>query len=352
MKNGWTGGQYSLFRITLGLSIALYFAALVPAGAPPVVSKGLLAFASVASLVLALGFHDRAAAVLLFCAWAWPFGRSSPIHDPDAACVGFLLLAHACLPPAPYGSLAARGRSDPGGGWRFPPRVFALAWILMAAGYGYSGITKLLTPGALVGLGAWLTPLIEIPAASLALVRGARPWIWLALVVLHLSRSLLGVADPSLGMVMLHFFTFDPGWVRGKGEGIERLFYDGSCALCHGAVRFVLAEDPEGRVLRFAPLDSEVFRATVPAEARNRIPDSVVVATREGRLLTRSAGVLHVLERLGGIWRLLAAAGRLVPAPLRDAAYDLVAGTRYRVFGRKDEACPMIPTALRGRFDL
>ena len=37
---------------------------------------------------------------------------------------------------------------------------------------------------------------------------------------------------------------------------------------------------------------------------------------------------------------------------LRDAAYDLVARVRYRIFGRKDEACPFIPAALRGRFDL
>jgi predicted DCC family thiol-disulfide oxidoreductase YuxK len=44
--------------------------------------------------------------------------------------------------------------------------------------------------------------------------------------------------------------------------------------------------------------------------------------------------------------------GRIVPRPLRDAVYDLVARVRYRVFGRKDDACPIIPKALRSRFDL
>ena len=133
---------------------------------------------------------------------------------------------------------------------------------------------------------------------------------------------------------------------------MERLFYDGSCALCHGAVRFVLARDPEGRAFRFAPLDGAAFRAVASDEVRAGLPDSLVLATEEGRLLTRSDAVLHLLGRLGSGWRALARLGGLVPRGLRDDAYDLVARVRYRVFGRKDDACPVIPPALRSRFDL
>ena len=133
---------------------------------------------------------------------------------------------------------------------------------------------------------------------------------------------------------------------------MERLFYDGTCALCHGAVRFVLARDPEGRAFRFAPLDGAAFRAVATDERRASLPDSIVLATDDGRLLTRSDAVLHILGRLGRGWRVLARLGRLVPRGLRDAAYDLVARVRYRVFGRKDDACPVIPPALRSRFDL
>ncbi len=69
------------------------------------------------------------------------------------------------------------------------------------------------------------------------------------------------------------------------------------------------------------------------------------------KLLERSAAVLYTLGRLGGVWRLLAALGRGVPPRLRDALYDAVAATRYRVFGTKTEACPLLPPALRQRFD-
>lgn len=132
----------------------------------------------------------------------------------------------------------------------------------------------------------------------------------------------------------------------------ERLFYDGSCALCHGAVRFVLARDPEGRAFRFAPLDGDAFRAAVPEEVRAGLPDSLVVLTEDGRALTRSEGALHILRALGGGWAFLAGGARLVPRPVRDALYDFVARIRYRVFGRRQEACPRIPPSLRGRFDL
>jgi predicted DCC family thiol-disulfide oxidoreductase YuxK len=132
----------------------------------------------------------------------------------------------------------------------------------------------------------------------------------------------------------------------------ERLFYDGSCALCHWAVRFVLARDREGRAFRFAPLDSDAFRKAAPEAVRKALPDSLVVETRDGRLLTRSSAVIHILGRLGAPWRLLGGVARVLPRALLDVLYDFVARVRYRVFGREADACPVIPKQLRSRFDL
>lgn len=133
---------------------------------------------------------------------------------------------------------------------------------------------------------------------------------------------------------------------------VERLFYDGSCALCHWAVRFLLARDADGSRFRYAPLDGVAFRAVVPEATRTALPDSLALLTADGRLLTRSAAVIHALGRLPGPWRLLGAAAAWLPAALLDALYDGVARIRYRVFGRKQDACPMIPRELRSRFDL
>jgi predicted DCC family thiol-disulfide oxidoreductase YuxK len=158
--------------------------------------------------------------------------------------------------------------------------------------------------------------------------------------------------DLQFGRVLLLLFIFDPAWIAPKPAArTERIFYDGHCGLCHRAVRFVLAEDRAGDAFRFAPLAGDAFRAAVPEGARAGLPDSIVLRRADGGLLTRSAAVLYIGARLGGAWRILAAVTWIIPRPLRDLAYDGVARVRYRLFGRPAEVCPIIPPALRGRFD-
>jgi predicted DCC family thiol-disulfide oxidoreductase YuxK len=52
---------------------------------------------------------------------------------------------------------------------------------------------------------------------------------------------------------------------------------------------------------------------------------------------------------LGGVWGLIGGTLRLVPPPLRDVGYSLVARYRYRIFGKK-ETCRLPTPAERGRF--
>jgi predicted DCC family thiol-disulfide oxidoreductase YuxK len=74
----------------------------------------------------------------------------------------------------------------------------------------------------------------------------------------------------------------------------------------------------------------------------------VYVLAEDGRLLRKSRAVLFVLRQLGGFWAALSVL-RLVPAPIADRVYDLVAAVRYRVFGRF-EACRLPTPAERARF--
>jgi predicted DCC family thiol-disulfide oxidoreductase YuxK len=134
-------------------------------------------------------------------------------------------------------------------------------------------------------------------------------------------------------------------------EKTETLFYDGHCALCHGTVQFVLERDRTGAAFRFAPLQGETFQAQVPTEQRAGLPDSIVIRTADGSLLARSDAVVRILQRLGGGWRILASILALIPRGLRDAVYDFIARVRYRVFGKREDLCPIVPPDLRGRFD-
>ena len=91
--------------------------------------------------------------------------------------------------------------------------------------------------------------------------------------------------------------------------------------------------------------------AAVPAERRPHLPDSLVLRTAPGELLTRSPAVIHLGKRLGGLWRLLALLLSAVPARIRDAGYDLVARVRKRLFALPPAACPIVTPDLRARFE-
>ncbi len=76
-----------------------------------------------------------------------------------------------------------------------------------------------------------------------------------------------------------------------------------------------------------------------------------MVLTRDGNLLTRSDAFLHIFRRIGRGWKIVADILGVIPRPLRDAVYNGVARIRYRVFGKRDELCPIVPPEIRARFE-
>jgi predicted DCC family thiol-disulfide oxidoreductase YuxK len=129
------------------------------------------------------------------------------------------------------------------------------------------------------------------------------------------------------------------------------VFFDGFCNLCNATVDFLIRHDRRGR-LRFASLQSprglrECGSVHDGGPGSGGAPASVVLA-HDGRLYRRSGAVLRAVALLGGPWR-LAAVLLVIPRPLRDAVYRLVAARRYRWFGRR-ETCRAPSTGERDRF--
>ncbi len=135
---------------------------------------------------------------------------------------------------------------------------------------------------------------------------------------------------------------------------VHFLFFDGDCGLCHHSVRFVLRRDAQRR-FRFAPLEGETFAPyleRLQSEQQGApVPDSMIVATPDGRLLLRSDGVVHILRQLGAPWRALGGLLALVPRPVRDLGYRIVARIRHRLFSRPRDVCPIPEGAQRQLFD-
>lgn len=130
----------------------------------------------------------------------------------------------------------------------------------------------------------------------------------------------------------------------------EWVFFDGDCGFCQRWVRLVVKHDHDGRAFRFAPRKGETFRSLVAAERREALPPSILVLTTDGRILSRSSAVLHILERLGGGWRLMAVVGRMVPTGIREVVYRFVARVRHGLLPTPASACPVVTPELRERF--
>jgi predicted DCC family thiol-disulfide oxidoreductase YuxK len=137
---------------------------------------------------------------------------------------------------------------------------------------------------------------------------------------------------------------------KTKGRG-DRLFYDGHCGLCHGTVRFTLPRDRGIPSLRFSPLQGKTIQKLLSKGQRAGLPDSLVVLRGNGELLTKSTAVAYLLKRMGAAWPALGTLLGVLPRGLRDLGYDLVARVRYRIFGKPEEVCPLLPPGMRDRFE-
>ncbi len=124
------------------------------------------------------------------------------------------------------------------------------------------------------------------------------------------------------------------------------LLFDGVCNLCNGAVDFVLRHE-RAPTLRFAALQSaagvELLRAHRLSEALE-----TMVLVEDGRVSVQSTAALRAARHLRAPWS-WAYALLILPRPLRDAVYRIVARNRLRWFGER-ETCRVPTPELRARF--
>lgn len=129
-------------------------------------------------------------------------------------------------------------------------------------------------------------------------------------------------------------------------ENRNVLFVDGACVLCHQSAEFFMKIDKR-RVITFAALQGEtakrVLAGTSQRAERDQLLSVIYVRhceTPEQQVSDRSTAALLALRDIGGFWRVVSWL-RVIPRPLRDFVYDLIAKYRYRWFGKHAEACPL-----------
>lgn len=125
------------------------------------------------------------------------------------------------------------------------------------------------------------------------------------------------------------------------------LLFDGVCNLCNRVIQFTIRRDPE-RKFKFASLQSDTGQQILKKLGLSIDDFESFVLIKGDKYFLRSSAALMVLRELGGFWRLFYFF-IIVPRPVRDFLYNLVAKSRYRIFGRR--ATCMVPTPeLEDRF--
>ena len=125
----------------------------------------------------------------------------------------------------------------------------------------------------------------------------------------------------------------------GNESAPALLMFDGVCNMCGRLASLIMRWDKD-RKFMFAPFQSAVAAKTFSDYGLDKEDVGSFILIKDNRARLKSDAVIGALEGLGGIFACLRVL-RLVPAPIRDWAYDFVARNRYHLFGKSDRC--MIP---------
>jgi len=123
------------------------------------------------------------------------------------------------------------------------------------------------------------------------------------------------------------------------------ILFDGTCAFCERSVRFIATRDRG--YFRFGASQNPEGRSLLAKYGTSREATRSLVLIEDGEISLRSTAVLRIARRMTAPWR-WAAVLLLVPRPIRDAVYRVVAAIRHRIAGQSN-ACEIPPPEIRAR---
>ena len=124
------------------------------------------------------------------------------------------------------------------------------------------------------------------------------------------------------------------------------VLFDGTCAFCERGVRFIARRDRH-RYFRFGASQSPNAAALLASHGVTRQSARSVILIEDGQVFLRSTASLRIARHLTWPWS-LAGALLIVPRPIRDAVYGMIAAVRHRIAGRSN-ACEIPPPEIRER---
>ena len=394
--------QFIVFRVLFGIYLIWHFATLIPYGVELFSDVGILSgdgvnpfngswpnplfiegssswittwliFAVIAAVSFTFGYLRRSTAVFLCVTMSCLFTANPLIANPSLGYIGMLLLLCAVIPPIT--------KSKP---WKMPHVACLTAWILLAAGYTFSGVLKLGSPSWINGsalqhllenplarpgiirdlmlslpdsflsIMTWGVLLLEVSFIPLALFKKTRFWAWSLMLLMHLGiMTTVDFADLSLGMVIVHLFTFQRSWLpsRKSSGGMQHvLFIDGDCAFCQKSAQILTSIDSH-EVLNFSTLTGETS-SLIPSHLDHTEKRAAVLLenpdTETQRAWQGADAILRSLYLCGGSCALLWIL-RFLPSCIKDGSYRFIAKNRLRI-PFISNSCPILTQEQQTRY--
>ena len=125
------------------------------------------------------------------------------------------------------------------------------------------------------------------------------------------------------------------------------IVFDGQCVLCRRWFHLIVKRDHEVK-FKFCAMQTNLGKQLLRDAGLDAADPMSFLLLEEGAPFTDSDAMIRVLTQLGGGWRFVKVL-RIVPRPIRDFGYRLIARNRYRMFGKTEEC--LVPTPeLSNRF--
>lgn len=117
------------------------------------------------------------------------------------------------------------------------------------------------------------------------------------------------------------------------------ILFDGDCHICNKSVQFIIKRDTKGHFL-FGSLQSETG---IQLLEKHNVPKDInsLILIEGSNYYDQSTAALRISKHLKGLWKLVYCL-LIIPKPIRDFFYRLIAKNRYQWFGTIDRC--MLPT--------
>ncbi len=112
----------------------------------------------------------------------------------------------------------------------------------------------------------------------------------------------------------------------------EIIIVDGKCVLCNSITKWLIKKD-KNKIFEIVSLESEYIKKNFQNIYN---VDSVAVVDSLGNVFQKSLAILYILKKIDKLFWIQILI-RLLPLFLTNFFYDLIAKTRYKIFGKYDQ---------------